>query len=59
MYFDVLLCDLASLAIGAAFLALLTLKLQNLEITQQGTPNGPNHEEKSLIFHTDALWPLK
>ena len=33
MYFDALLCDLASLAIGAAFLALMTLKLQNLEIT--------------------------
>ena len=32
-HFDVLLCDLAFLAIGAAFLALMTLKLQNLEIT--------------------------
>ena len=33
MHFDVLLYDLAFLAIGAAFLALSTLKLQNLEIT--------------------------
>ena len=32
-HFDVLLYDLAFLAIGVAFLALLTLKLQNLEIT--------------------------
>ena len=32
-YFDVLLCDLAFLAKGAAFLALMTLKLQNTEIT--------------------------
>ena len=33
MHFDVLLYDLAFLAIGAAFSDLLTLKLQNLEIT--------------------------
>ena len=51
-YFDVLLCDLAFLAKGAAFLALKTLKLQNTEITWLEIPNGPNDKEKSLIFCT-------
>ena len=51
-YFDVLLCDLAFLAKGAAFLALTTLKLQNTEITWLEIPNGPNDKEKSLIFCT-------
>ena len=49
-YFDVLLCDLAFLAKGAAFLALTTLKLQNTEIKWLEIPNGPNNKEKSLIF---------
>ena len=51
-YFDVLLCDLAFPAKGAAFLALTTLKLQNTEITWLEIPNGPNDKEKSLIFCT-------
>ena len=51
-YFDVLLCDSASLAKGAAFLALTTLKLQNTEITWLEIPNGPNDKEKSLIVCT-------
>ena len=50
--FDVLLCDLAFLAKGAAFLALTTLKLQNTEITWLEIPNGPNDKGKSLIFCT-------
>ena len=45
-YFDVHLCDLAFLAKGAAFLALTTLKLQNIEITWLEIPNGPNDKEK-------------
>ena len=51
-YFDTLLRDLAFLAKGAAFLALMTLKLQNTEITWLEIPNGPNDKEKSLIFCT-------
>ena len=51
-YFDMLLCDLAFLAKGAVFLALMTLKLQNTEITRLEVPNGPNDKEKSFIFCT-------
>ena len=47
-----LLCDLAFLAKGAVFLALMTLKLQNTEITRLEVPNGPNDKEKSVIFCT-------
>ena len=50
--FDVLLCDSAFLANGAAFLALTTLKLQNIEITLLEILNGSNDKEKSLIFCT-------
>ena len=49
-YFDVLLCNLAFLAKGAAFLALKTLKLQNTEITWLGIWNYPNDKEKSLFL---------
>ena len=51
-HFDMLMCNLAFLAKGAAFLALTTLKLQNTEITWLEIPNGPNDKEKSLIFCT-------
>ena len=58
-YFDMLLFNLAFLAKGVAFLALMTLKLQNTEITWLEIPNGANDKEKSLIFCTYDLWPSK
>ena len=64
-HFDMLMCNLAFLAKGAAFLALTTLKLQNTEITWLEIPNGPNDKEKSLIFLLrisglqNDLWDLR
>ena len=51
-HFDLLLCNLAFLAKSEAFLALMTLKLQNTEITWLEIRNDPNYKEKSLIFST-------
>ena len=50
--FDLLLCDLAFLAKGTAFLALTSLKLQYTEIIWLELPNGPNDKEKPLIVCT-------
>ena len=52
------MCKKANSAISAAFLTLMTLKLENNEIHAYSTPNDHNDMKKWSKFEFSSPWPL-